>query len=154
LKDRNYRPPFEILAKPSGLTVTRRPGCLNITFAAAAVICLPKRQWESPLSPWPLAHWANSSGVGVCPSSAAQRRTMKPSIILLGGRFFAAHASLMIGHYLSKHEISCKIIYSRLSNLPFNASLCIYGRSRLATVFEISLHRMRQLLSGHRSVHH
>ena len=73
--------PFQMRANPSGLTVTKRPGWLNITLAAAEDISLPKRQRRLPLLPLPLAQVANSSGVGLWPRSAAHRRTMKPSII-------------------------------------------------------------------------
>ena len=80
---------FQMRASPSGLTVTNRPGWLNMTLAAAEEISLPNKQRRLPL---PLAQVANSSGDGLWPRSAAQRRTMKPSIIfespllLLDGR--------------------------------------------------------------------
>ena len=69
---------FQMRANPSGLTVTNRPGWLNITLAAAEEISLPNKQRRLLL---PLAQLANSSGDGLWPRSAAQRRTMKPSII-------------------------------------------------------------------------
>ena len=74
--------PFQMRAKPSGLTVTKRPGWLNMTLAAEDEISVPNKQSRLPfLPPLPFAQVANSSGVGLCPRSAAQRRTMKPSII-------------------------------------------------------------------------
>src|SRR5262245_11448333 len=52
-----------------------------MTFAAADDISLPNKQRRLPFLPFPFAQVANSSGVGLCPRSAAHRRTMKPSII-------------------------------------------------------------------------
>ena len=76
---RDYRPSlFQMRASPSGLTVTNRPGWLNMTFAASEEISLPNKQRRGPL---PLAQVANSAGDGLWPRAAAQRRTMKPSII-------------------------------------------------------------------------
>jgi uncharacterized membrane protein YkvA (DUF1232 family) len=46
----NYRPfPFEILANPSGLTVTSLPGWVNISFATVGEISLPNKQKRLPL---------------------------------------------------------------------------------------------------------
>ncbi len=52
-----------------------------MTLATEGEIGLPKRQYCCPFCPCLLAQVANSSGVGLWPRSAAQRRTMKPSII-------------------------------------------------------------------------
>jgi hypothetical protein len=45
-----YRPfAFQILAKPSGLTVTSLPGWVNIIFATVGEISLPNKQKRFPL---------------------------------------------------------------------------------------------------------
>jgi hypothetical protein len=62
--------------------------------AIEAEMGLPKRQYPLPLGISPLAQAANSSGVGGWPMSAAQRRTMKPSIIL-GALLLQASGSSM-----------------------------------------------------------
>jgi hypothetical protein len=79
---------FDNRAKPSGLTVTSLPGWLNITFAAVGEISWPNKQNRLPFKLSPLAHLANSSGDGGWPISAAQRRTMKPSIIFESSLLF------------------------------------------------------------------
>jgi len=66
---------------PLGLTVTSLPGWPNITFAAVGEISRPNKHSRFAFRLSPLAHLANSSGDGAWPRSAAQRRTMKPSII-------------------------------------------------------------------------
>lgn len=53
-----------------------------MTLATDGEMGFPKRQKRRPFSCCAFAHAANSSGVGVCPISTAQRRTMNPSIIL------------------------------------------------------------------------
>jgi len=66
LNNRIYLPFVpEILAMPSGLTETNRPGWLNMSFACEAEISLPNRNRRLPCCWYPLAHLANSSGVGV-----------------------------------------------------------------------------------------
>ncbi len=70
-----------MVARPSGRTVTKRPGCRSIILAAIGEMGLPKRQKRRPFCFCSFAHTANSSGDGMWPRSAAQRRTIKPSII-------------------------------------------------------------------------
>jgi hypothetical protein len=80
--------------KPCGLTVTNLPGWPNMTLAAEGEISLPNKQKRVPAWRCSLAQLANSSGVGVCPISAAQRRTMKPSMTFASPIFMSPASAI------------------------------------------------------------
>jgi hypothetical protein len=89
-----------------------------------------------------LAQAANSSGVGVWPMSAAQRRTMKPSIIFEALCFGFGEPSMtsLYKKYFQKlqENLFSSSSFYRLLLLSHND-----GFARLAKIPEVSLHGMR-----------
>jgi hypothetical protein len=80
-----------------------------MTLAMEGEIGLPNRQYSWPSWRRALAQAANSSGLGVCPISAAQRRTMKPSIIF-GAPFLGFRN--VIDYSIKDLIIRCKKVLS------------------------------------------
>jgi hypothetical protein len=144
--------PVPLRASPSGRTVTIRPGWRNIIFAIEGEMGLPKRQHPLPFGISPLAQAANSSGVGGWPISAAQRRTMKPSIILCA-LFLQAEESSMT-HCIKEIPKRFNKLAGGFYFIAFTATLTHHARAGLGKIFEFSVYRMRQLLPRYRRLHY